>query len=492
MKRFRFIMVCTLTLLLAAVAIPFVTQFFEAGSIAQLVVGGGIVLATVPIFGELQTSLQIREKRGELHTLMTDLNKLARTEKRDFTDAEKAKYEEYETQFRALGERLQRVENEEKRMAEMAGAFAAKDNNDKEKREVKSYSLLRAINLQASGKPLDGIELEMHQEAIKEARSANTEIIGIGVPSIVLASHAEKRMTATGQTSVAGDQGGMLVPVEKEGLIMALRPMLVLAKLGAKSFGNMIGNIDMVRGTSTACAWEGENTDADETDIATSKVTLSPKRLAAFTKLSKQLLLQTSTGLEAQVMNDLLAAIAQKVELAAINGSGSGNNQPTGILNTSGIGSVVGGASGAAPTYAHITELESKIELANAMRQNIAYLTNPKVKKTLKNTKIDAGSGLFVWPNIGNELNGYPAEVSTLVPSDLTKVNGETTIENLSAILLGDFSQLEIYNWGGMDITVDPYTLAKSAQIQLTVNTFWDVFLRQPAAFAAMVDAITS
>lgn len=485
-------MTVCLTLLFAAVAIPFAASFFDSGSIEQILAGSAIGLAVLPVFGKLETSLQIKEARGVLYQKMTDMNNLVKTEKRDFTADEQTQYDEYASKFDELKVKLSRIEADERRAAEMAGAFAADSGKEKEAKEVRSYSILRAIKLKAEGRSLDGIEGEMHQEAEREAREYGLNITGFGIPNKVLAAKTEQRMTATGQTSAAGDQGGMLVPTEKEGLIMALRPMLVLSKLGAKTFGGMIGNLDLVRGSSTTVAWEGEVADANETDVATSKVSVQPRRLAAFTKIAKQLLLQTSPGLESDVMNDMLLAIAQAVELAAINGAGSGSNQPLGILNTSGIGSVVGGASGLAPTYAHITELESKIELANAMRDNIAYLTNPKVKKTLKNTKIDAGSGLFVWPQTSSELNGYPAAVSNLVPSNLTKVNGETTIENLSAIIMGDFSQLHIYNWGGLDVTVDPYTLAGNAQIKLTVNSFWDTLLKHPAAFAAMVDAITS
>lgn len=490
MKRFRIIMTVCLTLLVAAVAIPFVTSFFEAGSIAQILSSTAIGLAVLPVFGKLETSLQVKEARGELYKLMQDMNQLAKTEKREFTADEQTQYDEYANKFDELKVKLTRIEAEERRAAEMAGAFHSKDQSDKDKKDIRSYSFLKAVKAKAEGRSLEGIEAEMHQEAEREARDHNISISGLGVPGIVLANFAERRaQSATGQTSNALDQGGMMVATEKEGLIMALRPMLMLAKLGAKTFGNIIGNLDLVKGTSAAVAWETENSDANDAPIITSKISVSPKRLAAFSNISKQLLFQTSPGLQDDVLNDILAAIAQAVEAAAIRGGGS--NEPTGLLATAGIGNVIGGTDGALPIHVHITQLEAAVEIGNGNMNTLAYLTNPKVKNQLKNTKLDTGSGLFIWGADAATLNGYPAYASNLVPSNLTKGSG-SGVGVCSAIAFGDFSQMHIYNWAGLDITVDPYTLAKNAQIQLTVNSWWDVAIKHPAAFAAMLDALTT
>lgn len=483
MKRFRLIMKVCLALLVFAVAVPALMDFFDANTIEAISFAS---LAALPVAGRLETSLQIQERRGDVHNYLEAMNQKLKDEKRDdFTSDEQTDYDNASAEFRKLGERLKKVQADELRAAEMAGHnFKKKSAEDPEAREMKQYSLLRAIQLKSEGRSLDGFELEMHQEAEKEARASGQSITGIGVPNLYFEKRAQ---SATGQTANPLDQGGMLVPVEKEGLIMALRPMLVTSLLGAKTIGGMVGNVDMVRGTSTTVAWETENADANEAASITSKVTLSPKRLAAFMPISKQLLIQTSGSVQTQLMNDLLAAIAQEVERVAINGGGS--SEPSGILATTGIGDVPGGTNGAAPTWAHISALESKIELANAMRNGVAYLTNPKVKNKLRNTALDAGSGLFVWRQGEKDLNGYPCGISNLVPSTLVKDESGAVC---SAIIFGDFSQLEIYNWGGLDITVDPYTLAGKNQIKLTVNSLWDVFVRQPAAFAAMLDALTA
>ena len=65
------------------------------------------------------------------------------------------------------------------------------------------------------------------------------------------------------------------------------------------------------------------------------------------------------------------------IDTAAINGSGS-SNQPLGILNTSGIGSVAGGTNGLAPTLDHLLDLKKEVAVDNADVASCGYLTNAK------------------------------------------------------------------------------------------------------------------
>lgn len=112
-------------------------------------------------------------------------------------------------------------------------------------------------------------------------------------------------------------------------------------------------------------------------------MTLSPKTLGAYTDISRKLLLQSSIDVESFVRDDLATVLGLEIDRVAINGSGS-SNQPTGILQTSGIGSVAGGTNGAAPSYANIIDLESQVAVANADVGSLSYLTNPKVRGKLK------------------------------------------------------------------------------------------------------------
>jgi HK97 family phage major capsid protein len=178
------------------------------------------------------------------------------------------------------------------------------------------------------------------------------------------------------------------------------------------------------------------------------------------------------------VREDMIMAIAQAVEIAAIYGTGA-NSQPLGLLNA-GI-TDISATNGAAPDWASVVNLETKVSTVNALLGSLGYLTNTKVRGVLKQTaKMGNTIAQPIWGEGGNPLNGYQAAVTNNVPSNLTQGTGT----GLSALAFGNFRDLLIGQWGGLDITADPYTKAKQGQIVLTVDSFWDVALRRLASFA--------
>ena len=436
----------------------------------------------------MKTSQELKEEKRTLFAASEKIIQEAETrEKKDFTDEERSTLDENEKRMKALDAEIARAEAYERRLAEMAGAAHTEEQKNKEAREAaEGFNLLKAIRSQLPNQKLDGKELEMHQEAVKEARSLGQEIQGVGIPSIIL--QGEKRdLTATGFTSVAGDQGGVMVPTLIGGFIEPLKAKMVLSKLGAQYLTGLSGNFNMPAGTAATATWEGEIDANADAGISFSKKSFGPNRLGAIIAIAKQLLFQSSMDAQLFAQNEILSAIARAVEAAAINGAGTGNI-PEGILNTAGIGSVVGGTDGAAPTLAHIIDLETQVAVANADVGNLGYLTNPKVRGKLKQTPKDPGSsGLMVYGDGNTPLNGYQAGITTQVPSNLTK---GASAGICSAIVFGNFKDLLIGQWGGMDIVVDPYTKKNNAEIELSVNSWWDVLVRRAQSFAAMLDAL--
>jgi HK97 family phage major capsid protein len=289
----------------------------------------------------------------------------------------------------------------------------------------------------------------------------------------------------------AGSGGGAgLVQTNVVDFIDALYDKNVLVGLGAQTLSGLVGNLSIPKSGGGSAAWEGEvEENADGTTTVTN-IPASPKRLGAYGLVSKSLLMQAGNyDVEKIIQNDIINAINEKLQVAGISGAGSGSDQPTGILNTVGIGDVIGGATGAAPTQAHIIELEEKVATAKADIGTLAFLTNPKVRAKMKKTPLDAGSGMMLWDlKAYNELMGYNAGVTTAVPSDLTKSSGSS----LSAIIFGNFADMMILQWGGFDIVLNPYTLAKTNQLEIVINSFWDIIIRRAASFAAMKDASTT
>ena len=133
-----------------------------------------------------------------------------------------------------------------------------------------------------------------------------------------------------------------------------------------------------------------------------------------------------------------------------------------------------------------VAALETEIALLSADQGRMAYLSNPKIRGLLKTTLKANGVPGYIWEN--NEVNGYPVYTSNLVPSNLTK---GTSSEKCSVILFGDWSKLWIMSWGGLDITVDPYTMKKEGAYEVTLNAYHDIFVRRKEAFALIKDALT-
>lgn len=357
-----------------------------------------------------------------------------------------------------------------------------------ERRDLDRFSIVRGLGLLMQGRALDGIEGELQVEAQNEARASGINLEGnFHIPSIVL-NHGRRDMTATGTTSTTGDQGGTTIQTNLGSFIELLYARLVLRGLGAQVLTGLVGNIDLPRFvTGATVANATENATATESNPTTGLLSLRPHRATTFVEVSQQLMTQSSQSVEGLVRNDLLTALALLMEARAINGSGS-SNQPLGILGTSGIGSVVGGTNGAAPDWSHIVALETAVATSNADIGSLGYLTNTKVRGTLKNTaKMGNTTGLAVWGEGSTPLNGYGAAVTTQVPSGLTK---GTASGNCSAIIFGNFSDLILAQWGGISIMANPYIKDTEGLVRLTINAYHDNIARRPASFSAMLDAL--
>jgi len=454
-----------------------------------------VMLFGAPVFAGILGSVQLKEKRTELENELLGIINKAKEEKRDFTEDENTKRSSLVSQIEQLTKDIELREKEEQIQVRAAGVAINKENEKREQHEMKEYSIIRAINSFVTKGKLEGFELEMDQEARNEASKIGLVVKGnIALPSKLVADQRrmrilrERRAGDLGVGSYDGTGGGAFVKTEISDFISALYAKNVLVNLGARLITGLVGNVSIPKSAGASTAWEGETDEnADGTPTITS-VTAQPHRLGAYSPISKTAIMQQGNyDIEALVRDDILNAINKAVQDAGIEGGGTG--EPTGILGTSGIGSVAIADNGGEPTSTHVISLENEVAVDDADVGPLAYLTNPKVRAKLKNTPLDAGSGRFVWTlEEANALMGYKAGVTTSVPSDLTKAAGSS----LSALIFGNFSDLLILQWGGFDIIVDPYTKAKNNQIELVINSFWDIIVRRAVSFAAIKDAVTT
>jgi len=345
-------------------------------------------------------------------------------------------------------------------------------------KEVQNFSVVRGINALVTGDWKEaGYEREMSDEMGKKI---NKRAQGFYIPTDVLTRDLNVTTATAGGHTVSTD-------LLSGSFIDMLRNKMEVVGLGATMMNDLVGNIAIPRQTGGATSyWVAESGAITESAAAFDQVTLSPETVGAFSDLSRRLLLQSSLSVEAFVRNDLATSLALEIDRAAINGSGS-SNQPTGILQTSGIGSVVGGTNGAAPDWADIVDLESAVAIDNADIGTLGYLTNAKVRGKLLQTEKASSTGQFIWSD-SDTLRGYKTAVSNQVPSTLTK--GSSSV--CSAIIFGNWNDLLIGTWGGIDINIDTSTGSASGTVRVVALQDVDVAVRHAESFAAMQDATTA
>ena len=352
-----------------------------------------------------------------------------------------------------------------------------------DKRETKRYSMLRVLNALANPGDAGAQRAAAFERECSEAAATK---LGKQARGFMVPNEIQKRDLNTGTATA----GGNLVATDllAGSFIDALRNAMVINGLGTRMLTGLVGNIAIPRlsGTGTAY-WVAENTAPTESDQTIAQVTLSPKTVGAFTDISRRLLLQSSLDVEAMVQNDLATILGLAIQQAAISGSGA-SNQPSGIL-TRVTSSVIGGANGAAPTWANMIALESDVAVANADIGTLAYLTNAKVRGKLKSTSKVTGQNGFVWEQGDTPVNGYRTAVTNAVPSNLVK---GTSGAVCSAIIYGNFADLVIGMWGALDLMVDPYTGSTAGTVRVVALQDVDVQLRNVVSFATMVDALTT
>lgn len=373
------------------------------------------------------------------------------------------------------------LELEQAETVEAAAQQAADRELDRRQRVAgRPFSLVRYIN-GIIDRNLSGLEKEVDEMGAKEYERLGLEQRGHVIPSAYLRA-------ASGQNYTTAADGGNLTEEGERRYLDILKDKLVVARLGATVLTDLVGTFTAISSSAIQASWEGEATETGIKKTSYTKMSMTPHRSAVSVAITKDLLRQTSFDVEKDLLDKITSAHANLLEKAAISGTGSGN-QPTGILETTGIGSVAMGANGGAIDWKHIVELETEVNSKNANRGSLAYLSNAKVNGVLKVTEMAQGTARFLLSNEAPKiLNGYPFDWTNLVPDNLTKGTADS---KCSALIFGNFQDLYIGQWGGIDIVVDPYTGARTGEVNTTLNAWNDVKVVEPKSFAAIVDITT-
>lgn len=286
-------------------------------------------------------------------------------------------------------------------------------------------------------------------------------------------------------------------------LIEILRNQALVVAMGARVLTGLSSPIAFPRETGDVTAnWVAENSGADvaASNVTTDLVTLTPKTLQAATAYSRQLLVQSSVDVEAMVRGSIAAKHALAWDLAAIHGTGSGNNQPTGIYNLSGVLTVdfsnaAFSNTGQLIAYSGVTEMEDQVASSNALRGALGYLTTPGIGTDAKRTltfpgaAIAQGGPLWTGTLLEGEMNGYPARTTNQV-SKLLGTNGVASpAGTFHGLIFGNWSEIIVGQFGGaMELIVDPYSKKKQGLIEVASFQMADVIIRHPVSFCVGIN----
>ncbi|MDO8864043.1 phage major capsid protein [Haliea sp. E1-2-M8] len=343
-------------------------------------------------------------------------------------------------------------------------------DNSKYGRAMEGYSLLKLMRGLSDPKQLAeaGLEVEISRDMQKVLGRSSR---GILVPYEALQSRAIVKSSATsGANLVATDHlsGSFVDVLRARSLVMSLNPTVLRG---------LVGDVEIPRKTagSTGYWFNSDNVDdVTESDISMDSITMAPKTVGGAVTFSHRMLVQGSPDVETLVRMDLADMISQEIDRKALNGSGA-SNQPRGIINTTGINTTTYAVSNA-PSFADVVGMETLIAADNADTERMVYLTDPTVFASLKTTP-KQGSGVegnFIMQ--GNRVNDLRCFRTANMPPGY--------------VILGDWSQLLVGFWGGIELDADPYGANfKKGSVTVRILADVDFNVRQPAAFCEIHNA---
>lgn len=357
--------------------------------------------------------------------------------------------------------------------------------------ERRRYSLVRALNAHMTGNWREaGLEREV---SVELARRMGRDSNGFFMPTDL------PMMREAGYYVGTPTQGGNLVKTDllMGSFIDILRNKAAVMQLGATFLPGLVGKVEIPRQSGvSATQWIQETGTVTGSNATFDKVALDMKTIAVKSFVSRNMLRQVTMSVENFVRNELATSIALAIDLAALSGSGSGS-EPKGLASQTGILTVEGGTNGAAITFDHLIDMETKVADANADGTSMAYLANAVTIGALK--KIKDANNNYIWkPIVGasrnaipGEVNGYPVARSNQARKNLTK---GTSSGVCSEIFFGNWADLLIGEWGVLEILPNPYSAAAydNGGLEIRALQSVDIAVRHPESFCRMADVLVN
>lgn len=398
---------------------------------------------------------ELRDERSQLAMRSKEITAEARKEARMLNEKEQKELGEIQCRLADINTEIATHEEENR-------------GKGKPHRAGEKFSLRRALAnfVQENGQhDADAAVIEAATEFHNTSGTERAASRSLVVPLV------ENRAMFTAGTESAT---GVVIDEDQQEMLLPLESSLVLARAGARFMTGLKGDIYWPKFSGSNVFWAGENAAAqDGAGEFTKGPVYKPTRLTAYVDISEQLLIQENTSVEALVRQTLATAIAQKVEQTSFSKAAHADNVPDGLFQTA---PTIKGEM----TWPSVVNLETSVDLQNALFGNIAYIMHPSlIGKAKTKVKDASGAGGFIFSGNGDGmLNGYRALRTNNIPKGLQETGDEY------GIIFANWNDFFIGQWGAIEIKLDPYTKMLEGAVRLVVNSYWNMGKVRDDSFA--------
>lgn len=324
------------------------------------------------------------------------------------------------------------------------------------------FKLIKTINDIVNNRSLDDAAKAVNKEGRSAMAKAGFAANGNITIPVEHRAEGDTPAKTNGILATVATQGKENVATDKLNILEPLRANMVLAKAGATYMTGLVGDVSIPVYSGSNVGWKGEVVAADNGEGAFTEIVLQPKRLTCYTDVSRQFLIQDSNDAEEMLKRDIINAIGEKLEQTVLGSDAGDTTKPAGAFN--GVT-----ADTAAVKFENVVDMEASLEEANV--NDYVYIVSPSAKAILRKTSKDTGSGQFIMQD--GEIEGREVYVSSAVVK--------------KGVVVGDFKDYVVAQWGGLDLTVDPYTKASEGMVRLVINAYFDAKPRRADAFVKRI-----
>ena len=406
-------------------------------------------------------SIKLKEKKNELLDKIEAVEALATEEKRSLNEVEQTEIDGYFSEVEKLKREITLAEKIEKAKAERAAEIKPVDTTvqkeNKEERDLKkSLSVRSALSALYNHEQFTGAEAEAHQEAVNEMREFKKTPKGFAIPSWMM--NTEKRTDIDQATSA-------IAPTEVGAYVDGLRENAIHTAVGIRPM-QLTGDYKIPIVGSQSLAWAtAENSAAADGGANFTSDTLTPFRLTGFVDVSNEVLLQNGNGALEAVMRDLGRETANKID-AAMFSTASVSNAPPSLGAKSGILTFTEATYTAnASILSDLVEAEQTLAENQGLSGNLRYVCAPILMGDLKKSAQVASVIPAMEGGVGAQVvNGYP--INFTVACTNATASGDGYFGNFDGVVMG--------YWGGMDMSLDPYSVLLNDQVRIVVHRHVD------------------